>query len=62
MDAQERADLDRYLAAVASGGAKVLSNASLARKVLAAADTTDQPTVPSGALFPTAAREDTTHG
>lgn len=61
MDAQQRADLDRHLAAVASGGAKVLSNASLARKVLAAAEV-DQPTSPSPTLFPTAAREDTARG
>lgn len=36
MDAAQRAALDRYFAAMQSGGARVLSNATQARKILAA--------------------------
>lgn len=42
MDDEQRASLDRYMAAVASGGATVLSNASRARKIIAALPADEQ--------------------
>lgn len=56
MTPAQRADLDRYMSAIASGGATVLSNASRARKLLAELPAEEAAPlltlVPSGLLYP----------